>query len=148
MEIIHAYGATETSPLVCYNFVKPGLQLSGEERWELRRKQGIPVFGVEVKIVDENGKELPRDGKSIGELLIRGHWVTGSYYNDPATFGSFEGDIVRWWKSGDAATIDEHGYIKIVDRFKGPDKERWGVDISGGTSRTTLWHTQRYLKRV
>ncbi len=118
IEIIHAYGATETSPLVCYNFVKPGLQLSEEERWELRRKQGIPVFGVEVKIVDENGRELPRDGKSIGELLIRGHWVTGSYYNDPRTFGSFEGDIVRWWKSGDAATIDERGYIKIVDRFK------------------------------
>ena len=119
IEIIHAYGATETTPLVCYNFVKPGLQLSEDERWELRRKQGIPAFGVEVKIVGENGEELPHDGKSIGELYIRGHWITASYYNDPRTFDSFEGDgLLKWWKSGDAATIDEYGYIKIVDRFK------------------------------
>ncbi|NOY12097.1 MAG: long-chain fatty acid--CoA ligase [Archaeoglobi archaeon] len=120
IEVIHAYGATETTPLVCYNFLKPGLEnLSEEEKWEMRRKQGIPVFGVEVMLADENGNPLPWDGKSIGELYIRGHWVTGSYYNDPRTIDSFvEDGFLRWWKSGDAATIDEHGYIKIVDRFK------------------------------
>lgn len=121
INIIHAYGATETTPLVCYNFVKPELkeELSEDEQWELRRKQGIPVFGVEVKLVDEMGNELPHDGKSIGELWMRGPWITGAYYNDPRTFESFGGEgLVRWWKSGDAATIDENGYIKIVDRFK------------------------------
>jgi len=120
IEVIHAYGATETSPLVCYNFIKPELEsLSEEEKWELKRKQGIPVFGVEVMLADENGKPLPWDGKTIGELYIRGHWITGSYYNDPRTLDSFvEDGFLKWWKSGDAATIDEHGYIKIVDRFK------------------------------
>ena len=119
IEIIHAYGATETTPLVCYNFVKPGLELTEDEKWELKKKQGIPVFGIEVKVVDEKGNELPYDGKSIGELLIRGHWVTESYYNDPRTYGSFEGEgLVKWWRSGDAAVIDSNRYIKIVDRFK------------------------------
>jgi fatty-acyl-CoA synthase len=121
IEIVHAYGATETTPLVCYNYVKPILKekLSEEEIWDMRRKQGIPVFGVEVKIVDDKGNELPHDGKSIGELLIRGNWITESYYNDPRTFDSFVDDgLLKWWKSGDAATIDEYGYIKIVDRLK------------------------------
>lgn len=121
IEIIHAYGATETSPVVCYNYVKPELarKLSENEIWELKRKQGIPVFGVEVKLVNDKGEELPKDGKTIGELCIRGPWVTKSYYNDPRTFESFIGEgWMKWWKSGDAATIDENGYIKIVDRFK------------------------------
>ncbi len=120
IEIIHAYGATETSPLVCYNFLKPELEnLSEEEKWEIKRRQGIPVFGVDVKIVDESGKELPWDGKTVGELCIRGPWITGEYYKDPRTFESFlEDETGKWWRSGDAATIDEHGYIKIVDRFK------------------------------
>ena len=120
IEIIHAYGATETSPLVSLNFLKPELKdLSDEEKWELRRKQGVPVFGVDVKLVDESGRELPWDGKSIGELCIRGPWITGEYYKDPRTFESFlEDETGKWWKSGDAATIDEHGYIKIVDRIK------------------------------
>lgn len=120
IEVIHAYGATETAPLVCYNFIKPELEsLDENEKWELKRKQGIPVFGVEVALADDKGNFLPWDGKSIGELYIRGHWVTGAYYNDPRTFESFvEDGFLKWWKSGDAATIDEDGYIKIVDRFK------------------------------
>ncbi|MCS7144425.1 MAG: long-chain fatty acid--CoA ligase [Archaeoglobaceae archaeon] len=120
IEIIHAYGATETTPLVCYNFIKPELEgLSEDEKWELRRSQGIPVFGIDVKLVDESGRELPWDGKSIGELCIRGKWVTGEYYKDPRTFESFlEDETGKWWRSGDAATIDPNGYIKIVDRFK------------------------------
>jgi len=70
-------------------------------------------------LVDENGNKLPHDGKTIGELCIRGHWVTESYYKDPRTFESFiEDGLLKWWRSGDAATIDEWGYIKIVDRFK------------------------------
>jgi len=121
IEIIHGYGATETTPLIVYNLIKPELKekLSEEEQWELKRKQGLPTFFVDVKLVDESGRELPWDGKSIGELCIKGPWVTGEYYKDPRTFESFlEDETGKWWKSGDAATMDEHGYIKIVDRIK------------------------------
>ena len=116
-QVIHAYGATETAPLVTVNHLKPSLQhLSDEEKWELKKKQGLPVTGVDVKIVGPDDKELPHDGKSVGEVLIRGHWVTGSYYNDERTAESFTDD--GFWRSGDAGTIDEHGYLKITDRFK------------------------------
>ncbi len=89
IEIIHAYGATETSPLATINYVKPDLQLSGEDLFELRKYQGLPVVGVEIKLVDANGNELPWDGKSIGELWIKGAWVTKEYYND-------ERQLRRW----------------------------------------------------
>jgi len=121
IEIIHGYGATETTPLVTVNYVKRELRekLSEEEVWDLKRKQGIPVFGVEVMLADESGNRLPHDGRTIGELYIRGPWVTGSYYKDARTFDSFVDDgMLKWWKSGDAVTIDEWGYVKIVDRFK------------------------------
>jgi fatty-acyl-CoA synthase len=116
-DIIHAYGATETTPLVTFNLVKPDLEtgLSDDEKWELKRKQGIPVTGLDVKIVDPEGKELPRDGKSSGEILIRGPWITGSYYNDSRTPEAFRDG---YWKSGDAGTIDPNGYLKITDRVK------------------------------
>ncbi len=115
VEIIHAYGATETSPLVTMNFVKPDMELSEEEYWELKRYQGLPVLGTEVKIVDANGNELPWDGKSAGELLIRGLWIAKEYYNDERTKDSFEDG---WWKSGDVAVITPEGYVKVLDRVK------------------------------
>ncbi len=116
-EIIHAYGSTETTPLATYNLVKPELvdQLTEEEIWDLKRKQGLPVVGLDVKIVDPEGRELPRDGKSSGEILIRGPWITGSYYNDPRTQECF---LDGYWKSGDAGTIDPNGYLKLTDRVK------------------------------
>lgn len=117
-EIIHAYGATETTPLVCINYrLKPSLQrkLSEEEKWDLKRKQGLPVTGIDIKICDSEGNEVPRDGKSVGEIWVRGPWVTAQYYNSPGTEGQFhEG----YWKSGDAGTMDENGYVKVVDRIK------------------------------
>ncbi len=115
VEIIHAYGATETSPLVTLNFVKPGLELSEEEYWELKRYQGLPVLGVEVKVVDANGNELPWDGKSMGELWIKGLWIAKEYYDDERTKDSF---VDGWWKSGDVAVITPEGYVKVVDRVK------------------------------
>ena len=116
-EFYHGYGATETSPHVTINFLKPSLvdKLSEEEKWELKRKQGIIGSGIDVKIVDSAGREVPHDGKSAGEILIRGPWVTGTYYNDIRTEDSF---VDNFWKSGDAATIDPEGYLKIVDRYK------------------------------
>lgn len=115
-EIIHGYGSTETAPLVTVNLLKPSLtSLSEENRETIRTKQGLPMNGVDLKIVDSNGREVPHDGKTVGEILIRGPWVTSSYYNDSRTNDAFtEG----YWRSGDAAVIDENGYIKITDRFK------------------------------
>ncbi|MGB9736626.1 MAG: long-chain-fatty-acid--CoA ligase [bacterium] len=117
-EIIHAYGATETTPLVTINRLKPWLteKLTEEEKWELRKKQGYTVVGLDLKIVDASDREVPHDGKTIGEILIRGPWITGKYYNAPETEELFSKD--GYWRSGDAGTIDEEGYIKITDRIK------------------------------
>jgi fatty-acyl-CoA synthase len=115
-DVIHAYGSTETTPLVTVNKLKPSLQnLSEEEQWELRKKQGLPVIGIDVKLADPMGNELPRDGKSVGELWIKGPWIATAYYNDERSEEAFE---EGYWKSGDVATIDRNGYIKVVDRIK------------------------------
>lgn len=117
-EIVHAYGATETTPLVTINKLKPWLEkeLTDDEKWDLKRKQGYPVVGLDVKIVDHLGEEVPHDGKSPGEILIRGPWITGKYYNSPGSESNFTDD--GYWKSGDAGTIDAEAYIKITDRVK------------------------------
>ncbi len=116
-QVIHAYGATETAPLVTVNHLKPSLRsLPEADRWELRKKQGLSVVGLDVSVVGPDGRELPRDGKSVGEVLIRGPWITRTYYNDPRSAESFSED--GSWRSGDAGTIDPNGYLKITDRFK------------------------------
>ncbi|SMC17060.1 fatty-acyl-CoA synthase [Desulfacinum hydrothermale DSM 13146] len=115
--VIHAYGATETAPLVTVNHLKPSLKdLAEAERWELRKKQGFPVPGLDVKVVGPDGAELPRDGAKVGEVHIRGPWITRSYYKDSRSAESFTED--GYWRSGDAGTIDPNGYLKITDRFK------------------------------
>ncbi len=117
-EIVHAYGATETTPLVTINRLKPWLEkeLSEDEKWDLKRKQGYAVVGLDVKIVDHEDKKVPQDGKTPGEILIRGPWITGSYYNAPGSEAQFTDD--GYWRSGDAGTMDAEGYIKITDRVK------------------------------
>ena len=83
----------------------------------IRAKQGRPLFGVEMKIVDDQGRELPHDGKSVGELLVRGPWIVGAYYEDAeATAASVEPD--GWFHTGDVATIDPDGYLQMTDRRK------------------------------
>jgi len=116
-EFIHIYGATETTPLCLCNVLRPSLEdkLSDEDKWELMKKQGIPVPGLDVKIVNFEGKEVPHDGVTAGEILVRGPWVTGSYYKDSRSKDSF---VDGYWKSADAGSIDSNGYIKIVDRYK------------------------------
>lgn len=117
-EIIHAYGATETTPLATINRIKPWLEdkLSPEEKWDLKRKQGYCVVGLEVKVVDPEGNEVPHDGQAVGEILIRGPWITGRYHDAPGSEVQFTDD--GYWRSGDAGTIDGEGYIKITDRVK------------------------------
>ncbi|GAA1931953.1 long-chain fatty acid--CoA ligase [Brevibacterium antiquum] len=115
-EVIHGYGATETTPLATTNWrLKSGMNLSEEERWDLKRYQGLPIIGVDLKIVDPTGQEMPRDGKSVGEIVMRGPWITESYYQLPDNADRF---IDGWWRSGDVGVIDQHGYLKITDRLK------------------------------
>jgi 3-(methylthio)propionyl---CoA ligase len=116
VEVIHAWGMTEMSPIGTIRSLSPeAAKLPAAERDALRAKQGRTVFGVELKITDENGKELPRDGKAFGALKVRGPWIAGSYYkrdDDPA----FEAD--GWFNTGDVATICPLGYMQITDRTK------------------------------
>lgn len=117
-EVVTAYGATETTPFVTVNKLKPWLEgkLSEEERWNLNRKHGYPVPGIDLKIVDEMGKEMPHDGKSVGEILVRGPWITRCYYNAAGTESRFTDD--GYWRSGDVGVIDREEYLKMVDRMK------------------------------
>ncbi|WNS76174.1 long-chain-fatty-acid--CoA ligase [Bacillus sp. DTU_2020_1000418_1_SI_GHA_SEK_038] len=118
-EIIHAYGATETTPLVAMNYLlNPILRnrLTDEEKWDLKRKQGLQVSGIDYKLCDPvTGDEVPRDGKTVGEICLRGPWITGAYHNAPETEHNFRDG---YWRSGDAGTIDQYGYVKVVDRIK------------------------------
>jgi fatty-acyl-CoA synthase len=111
----HAWGMTEMSPLGTFGTLKAKhLAMSPAEQFKTRVKQGRAIFGVEMKIVDAEGKELPRDGKAFGDLLVRGPWVTAGYFKREG------GDILRdgWFPTGDVATIDPDGYMQITDRSK------------------------------
>ena len=117
-EIIHAYGATETTPLVTTNRILPWLEseLNEAQKWELKKKQGLPVVGLDITVVDAAEKPVPHDGKTPGEILIRGPWITAGYYDAPGSETQFTAD--GYWRSGDVGTMDEHGYLKITDRVK------------------------------
>ncbi len=117
-EIIHSYGSTEAMAITTLNILKPWLEeeLSEVELWNLKKKQGTIVSGLDIIIVDENGIELPQDGNSSGEILLRGPWITRSYYNAPETKESFTED--GYFKTGDAGSLDSEGYLKITDRIK------------------------------
>ena len=116
--IVHSYGSTEAMAIVTLNIPKPWLErdLSEEENWNLKKKQGMIVTGLDVKIVDMEGNELPHDGKSAGEVLLCGPWVTSSYFNAPGSENQFTED--GYLKSGDVGTIDTEGFLKITDRIK------------------------------
>jgi fatty-acyl-CoA synthase len=115
-EIIHAYGATETTPLVLINKFKPTIEgWTEEEEWLNQKKQGLPACGLDLKVIGSDGNQVPNDGDTVGEVFIRGPWIAASYYNDPRTGDCFEDG---YWKSGDAGTIDKYGYVKITDRIK------------------------------
>jgi len=114
VEVIHAWGMTETSPLgtLC-SLKRKHKGMSKAQKLALRLKQGRPVFGVEIKIVDGDGKALPHDGKAFGDLLVRGPWVVANY------LGSQDSPLQDgWFPTGDVATIDPDGYMQITDRSK------------------------------
>ncbi len=115
VELIHAWGMTETSPLGTMNqLLKHHDSLSAEAQAEIRLGQGRPPFGVELRIVDDAGVPLPNDGVTQGALQIRGHWIVDTY------FGMEESALTEdgWFDTGDVATIDSDGYMIIRDRAK------------------------------
>jgi 3-(methylthio)propionyl---CoA ligase len=116
--LIHGWGMTEMSPVGSLSIPKPGQMAEGREaEYAIRARQGTPLFGVEFKIVDPDGRRLPEDGVASGELLVRGPWVIGAYYQDEAaTQAAF--DTEGWFRTGDVATIDAEGCMQIVDRSK------------------------------
>ena len=115
VHVIHAWGMTEISPLgtVCA-FKAHHRDLSPEQRYAVQAKQGRAVFGVDMKAVSDSGVELPHDGQSAGDLLVKGHWVVSRYFKEEGAGPLKDG----WFPTGDVAKIDAEGYMQITDRTK------------------------------
>jgi len=122
LHITHLWGMTETTPIATVSRLKAHMRnWSEDEQYEVRSKQGWPTPFVELRVMCPEGPEgtvteAPRDGQTSGELEVRGPWVAGSYYNAPEQSHRWTAD--GWFKTGDVATMDEEGFIKIVDRAK------------------------------
>jgi acyl-CoA synthetase (AMP-forming)/AMP-acid ligase II len=117
VELRQGWGMTETSPIGTVNTIKAGLEgLSSDEQLDLATKAGRGIFGVELRIVDDNGEELPWDGKAFGALQVRGPWVCSDYFKLEGSGGTHTED--GWFETGDVATVDPEGYVAITDRTK------------------------------
>jgi acyl-CoA synthetase (AMP-forming)/AMP-acid ligase II len=137
VEVLQGWGMTEMSPIGTIGTLKPNLAaLQRAERHRYKAKQGRGIFGVDLKIVDADGQVLPHDGTAMGELLVRGPWVISGYFKDEAaTKAAF--DAEGWFRTGDVVTIDEEGYVQVVDRRKDVIKSggEWisSIDVENAT---------------
>ncbi|MGH7265567.1 MAG: AMP-binding protein, partial [Candidatus Rokuibacteriota bacterium] len=130
----HAWGMTETTPVGTISRLKSYMEAWPEEqRYAVRARQGYATVGVDLRAVDDEGREIPWDGRTIGELQVRGPWVLRAYYENPDAAGQFTAD--GWFRTGDVVTIDAEGYIQITDRTKDLIKSggEWisSVDLEG-----------------
>ena len=130
-ELTHVYGMTEASPLITFCEPLPEHQaLSLSQRSEIKARQGVElVSSGELRVVDEYGTDVPRDGQTLGEIIVRGNVVMQGYYNDPEATDAAMRD--GWYHSGDAAIVHPDGYVEIRDRFK-------DVIISGGENISSV----------
>jgi fatty-acyl-CoA synthase len=112
VEIVQVWGMTETSPLA--TMARPAPGTPPDQLWAVRSSQGRPVCGVETRIVDDGGNPLPHDGKAVGEIEVRGPWITGSYHrgHDESKFAS------GWLRTGDVGRIDPQAFVTLTDRAK------------------------------
>jgi fatty-acyl-CoA synthase len=115
VDVLHGWGMTEMSPLGTVGALREKhATLSWEEKLPILAKQGRAVFGVDMKIVDPDGRELPWDGKTSGDLLVRGPWIISKYFKREHEDLLIDG----WFHTGDVATIDADGFLQITDRSK------------------------------
>jgi acyl-CoA synthetase (AMP-forming)/AMP-acid ligase II len=112
VRIVQAWGMTETSPIAAIAF--PPADAPPVEEFEWRAKTGRVVPGVELRIVGDDGRELAWDGRTAGEIEVRGPWITASYYRDPSPEKFHDG----WLRTGDVGTVDARGFVQITDRAK------------------------------
>ncbi|EMA36333.1 long-chain-fatty-acid--CoA ligase [Halobiforma nitratireducens] len=126
----HLYGATETGPLITIS--APSRHVTEENRYELKKRQGMGILGTDVRVVDEDGEDVPRDDRTLGEVVVRGNQVMDHYWNKPeATEQAFNDRVEGYYHTGDLATIDENGLIAIRDRKK-------DIIISGGENISSI----------
>ncbi len=117
VRLYQGYGQTETTPVTFTNVPKSALDaLPQEDRMRMRMRTGLILPGLEMRLVDSNGQDVPFDGKSMGELLLRGPWVIEEYYKNPEK--TTEAFVDGWFRTGDIAMMDEMGYLQITDRTK------------------------------
>ncbi|WP_435152911.1 long-chain-fatty-acid--CoA ligase [Haladaptatus sp. DFWS20] len=127
----HVYGATETGPLITTSDARRLLG-DGEERFSLKKRQGIGYLGTEIAVVDEDGEDVARDDASIGEIVVRGNQVMEGYWEkQDATEEAFNDRREGWYHTGDLAVVDEHGMVSIQDRKK-------DIIISGGENISSI----------
>ncbi|AEH38053.1 long-chain-fatty-acid--CoA ligase [Halopiger xanaduensis] len=125
----HLYGATETGPLIT---ISPERLLEADNRFSMKKRQGMGVLGTDVRVVDEDGEDVPRDDETLGEVVVRGNQVMDRYWNKPeATEEAFSERREGYYHTGDLATVDEHGLIAIRDRKK-------DIIISGGENISSI----------
>lgn len=123
------YGLTETAPVLSTAKMKPGAQLEGDQLYAAQAMTGYAIPGVELRVVDHNGEDVPRDGKTMGEIVARSDGVMQGYWQQPAETAHVMRD--GWFHTGDMATIDQSGSILIVDRMK-------DIIVSGGENISSL----------
>src|SRR2546427_9631387 len=123
------YGLTETAPVLSISLMKPGLHWEGEQRYAGQAMTGHAIPGVEIRVVDAHDKDVPHDGKTVGEIITRSDGVMEGYWQQPqATAEALRGG---WFHPGDMATLNEEGYLLIVDRKK-------DIIVSGGENISSL----------
>lgn len=114
VQVMHGWGMTETSPMVTTGrFKRKHALLDADAKLALQARQGRVIFGADMKIIDADGTELPWDGVSTGELMVRGHWIVDRYFGADA-----DALVDGWFPTGDVAAIDHDGYMRITDRAK------------------------------
>jgi acyl-CoA synthetase (AMP-forming)/AMP-acid ligase II len=129
-QVIQVYGLTETSPFLTVSKVKPHMRdLPKEDQYRIQTRTGYPMLGVDLRVVEENGKDVEADGQSVGEIIARSNVVMSGYWRQPEATSAVIVD--GWFHTGDMATIDREGMVEIVDRKK-------DLIISGGENVSSI----------
>ncbi|MDZ7745804.1 MAG: long-chain-fatty-acid--CoA ligase [Halobacteriales archaeon] len=131
-EFIQLYGATETGPLIATSDAQRLIPEDGDLRFSMKQRQGVAPLGTELRVVDEDGEEVPRDDSSMGEVVVRGNQVMEKYWEKPeATEQAFNDRLEGWYHTGDLAVVNEDGMLSIQDRKK-------DIIISGGENISSV----------